>query len=134
MSPNRARITVDPAGNWRLYAPILPAGCEALGVVTRGTDVGALLLTGAGIYVMCTDGAICSIDQRKVRSALLAAGVLRDERGGPQAGAGRPAIGRAYTVKLDDASATVLRALGGGNLSAGIREAARKLSAAPGAS
>ena len=35
-----------------------------------------------------------------------------------------------YTITLDDASVTALRAFGGGNLSAGIRRAALRLAAA----
>jgi len=130
-NPNRARITVDPAGNWRLYAPILPAGCTALGVVTRGTDVGALFVTRAGVYALCNAGLISALDQRKARAALREVGALPDNRGGPREGAGRPAIGRSYTIKLDDASAAALRGLGVGNLSEGIREAARRVIAAP---
>lgn len=131
MSPNRARITIDPAGNWLLYAPILPAGCTACGVVTRGTDVGALFVTRVGIYVLCNAGVISSLDQRKVLTALRDAGVIPEVRGGPREGSGRPAIGRSYTVRLDDAAATALRGLGGGNLSEGIREAARRMIDAP---
>jgi hypothetical protein len=40
-------------------------------------------------------------------------------------GRGRPAIGARRQVVLDDQTVATLTALGGGNLSAGIREAAR---------
>lgn len=40
-------------------------------------------------------------------------------------GRGRPAIGSRRQVVLDDATVATLTALGRGNLSAGIREAAR---------
>lgn len=51
------------------------------------------------------------------------------KRGGKRKGAGRPAIGDRYTMRLDDQTVETLRQLGGGNLSEGAREAARRLKA-----
>lgn len=47
----------------------------------------------------------------------------------PRRGRGRPAIGTRRLVVLDDATVAVLQQLGAGNLSAGIREAARLVAA-----
>jgi len=62
-------ITVDETGNWRLYwgAMPLPRGARALGVVRRETfDVGALLMTAAGLYVQGNAGVIRGLPQRQV--------------------------------------------------------------------
>jgi hypothetical protein len=68
---NRARLTVDLSGNWRIYTNTLPTGASALGTVTRGIgDTGALVRTQAGIYVQCNAGVLRSLDQRKVAAAL----------------------------------------------------------------
>lgn len=68
-----ANITVDPAGNWRLYWPgPLPAGATAHGVVTRNKtrEAGALLRTGAGVWVQGNNGVMRSLDQRAVARQL----------------------------------------------------------------
>ena len=44
-------LTVDLAGNWRLYTNRLPAGARALGVVNSRGASGALAQTTAGVYV-----------------------------------------------------------------------------------
>lgn len=112
-------ITVDLAGNWRLYAPTIPAGCKALGTVTKGSgESGALVQTQAGIYSMLNARVLSSIDQRKVRAAL---GVANDP--------GRPAEltgGKRVNVYLDAASLDRAAELGNGNVSEGIRIALAK--------
>jgi hypothetical protein len=70
--PSRSRLTVNPNGNWRLYANTLPAGSTPLGTVTRGIgDTGALVLIEVtGLYVQVNAGAVRLLDQRKVKEAL----------------------------------------------------------------
>lgn len=111
---NRGRITVDSAGNWRLYCNTLPAGAVPLGTVTRdGTDTGALVRYEAtGLYAQINAGAVRSLDGRKVAAAL--------------GTTGRPTEiedGRRVSVYLDPASIAAAEALGGGSISAGIRRA-----------
>lgn len=70
---NRARLTVDANGPWRLYAgagwPL--AGWTMIGTVTRGIgDTGALGLSPAGVYCQINAGAVRSLDQRKIAAAL----------------------------------------------------------------
>lgn len=44
------KLTVDSAGNWRLYTNTVPAGAVVLGTVTRnGTDDGKLLRRWDGL-------------------------------------------------------------------------------------
>ena len=70
---NRARITIDRNGPWRLYAgggwPL--RGWSMHGTVERGSgDVGALSLSPVGVYCQVNAGAVRSLDQRKVIAAL----------------------------------------------------------------
>ena len=71
---NRGRITVNPAGAWKLYANTLPAGSTPLGTVTRdGIDTGALVRFDAtGLYAQINAGAVRNLDRRKVEAALQA--------------------------------------------------------------
>ncbi len=114
---NRGRITIDAAGNWRLYTNTVPAGATPLGTVTReGADTGALVRYEAtGLYAQVNAGAVRSLDGRKVAAAL----------GVPQ-GRGRPTemgAGRRVNVYLDEQSLTRAAELGDGNVSVGIRKA-----------
>ena len=111
---NRGRITVDPAGNWRLYINALPAGAVPLCTVTRdGTDTGALVrYVATGLYAQVNAGAVRSLDGRKVAAAL--------------GTTGRPAEiedGRRVSVYLDPKSIAAAEVLGEGSISAGIRRA-----------
>jgi hypothetical protein len=65
-------ITINPKGAWKIYAPTVPAGATPCGTVTRGQgDTGALVRFDAtGLYAQCNGGAVRSLDQRAVRSAL----------------------------------------------------------------
>ena len=117
---NRGRISVDTAGNWRLYCNTLPAGAVPLGTVTRdGADTGALVRYEAtGLYAQINAGAVRSLDGRKVAAAL---GLT-----------GRPAQmegGRNVNVYLDPQSIAVAQALGDGSISAGIRKALKSAQA-----
>ena len=68
---NRGRITIDPAGAWRLYATTIPAGAEVLGTITQGPEIGALIrYRSTGLYAQLNAGAVRSLDQRKVQAAL----------------------------------------------------------------
>lgn len=114
----RGRLTVDPDGNWRLYTNSIPAGCTALGTITRDGETGALVQTEAGIYSMLNARVYRALDQRKVRAAL---GLNND--------AGRPAElsgGKRVNVYLDAASLERAAELGNGNVSEGIRIALSK--------
>lgn len=70
--PNRGTLTINPAGNWHIYTNTLPAGSRAIGTVSRGdVDTGALaLIERTGLYVQVNAGAIRTLDQRKVLTAL----------------------------------------------------------------
>lgn len=73
ITDNRSRIKVNKQGNWKLYAgggwPL--RGWTMLGTVERGIgDVGALALSPAGHYCQINAGAVRSLDQRKVVTAL----------------------------------------------------------------
>lgn len=129
---SRGRLAVDTGGAWRTYwgnSP-LPPGAQALGTVTRGEgDTGALIRTGAGLYVQGNARVLRSLDQRKIEAAL--------EQAQPGHGGFRPGSGRRAedgtcgmvrkNVTLDEASIDRLRTLGGGDLSLGIRRAAATL-------
>lgn len=111
---NRGRITVDTDGNWRLYAPNLPAGAEALGTVTRdGIDTGALVrFSATGRYAQINGMAVRNLDGRKVGGAL-----------GSQGRQSALVGGRRVQVYLDDASLEAASRIGDGNVSDGIRRA-----------
>lgn len=109
---NRNKITVDPAGKWKLYTNTIPRGSTALGTVTRGmSDTGALArIEATGAYVQVNAGAIRSLDGRKVAAAL---GII-----------GRPAQmvdGKRVNVYLDSASIAAAKKIGDGSVSEGIR-------------
>lgn len=112
---SRGRITVDTNGNWRLYAPVLPDGATPLGSVTVGAETGALVrIERTGAYCMLVGGALRRLDGRSVSAAL---GI---------AGRKSTVIGQRVNVYLDADSVEVARRLGGGNVSAGIREALKR--------
>lgn len=64
-------ITVK-TGNWKLYwgTMPLPDGAQALGVVSRDSGTGALVLLASGQYVQGNAGGIRTLPQREVRDAL----------------------------------------------------------------
>ena len=112
------KITVDAAGNWRLYTNTVPAGAVVLGTVTRdGTDTGALVrMEKTGAYLQINAGCARSLDGRAVAAAL--------------GTGGRPATmagGKRVNVYLDDASLDAAAKLGDGNVSEGIRVALKKV-------
>ena len=111
---NRSRITVDTAGNWRLYANSLPAGAEAIGTVTRGEgDTGALIRYAAsGLYAQLNAGAIRALDGRKVSAALGKTGRPAEMTGGKR-----------VQLYLDADSLAIAAQIGGGNVSEGVRKA-----------
>lgn len=128
---NRGRLTVDPGGKWRLYTNTLPANSRALGTVTReGYDTGALVLIEVtGLYVQANAGCIRSLPQAKVAAALAE---VRTGQGGPGRGQGLKASDGATGLKrtnitIDQESADILRTIGDGDLSLGIRRAAAKI-------
>jgi hypothetical protein len=90
---NRGRLTVDPDGNWRFYTNSVPAGCTALGTVTRDGETGALVVTEAGIYSMLNERVYRALDQRKVKAAL-----------SPEGGRGRPALGERAMTQAERAA------------------------------
>lgn len=123
----RGRLTVDLGGNWRWYANIIPAGSQCLGTVTAASgETGALIFTASGIYARLNAGALVSLPQAKVQSAVDAA--RAGTHGGPGRGQGVKAADGAtglkrVNVSLDDASIEAARALGDGEVSLGIRRA-----------
>lgn len=111
---NRGRLSVDVGGKWRLYTNTIPAGAEAIGVVSRGElgDMGALVKLANGNYVQINAGVIRRLDGRKIAAAL--------------GGAGRPAElenGKRVNVYLDADSLSIAAEVGNGNVSEGIRRA-----------
>lgn len=125
---NRGRITVDLGGNWRLYATHLPATGRALGTVKIGVETGALVyIERTGVYVRHNAGCSIALPQRKVQEVIDAA--RAGSQGGPGRGQGLKAADGATglerkNITIDPASAEVLRKLGDGDLSLGIRRAA----------
>lgn len=123
---NRGRLTVTLGDGWRLYSNTIPAGSRALGIVKREgdhSDVGVLVITGAGIYAQCNAGVLRALPQSKVTAAL---GEARTGSGGAGRGQGaRAADGVSnvtrYNVTLDAQSEAAARQLGGGDRSLGIR-------------
>lgn len=114
------KITVDTAGNWRLYTNTLPTNSIPMGTVTRDDfDTGALVRVEAtGAYVQVNAGAIRNLDGRKVAAALGTAGRPSEMDGGKR-----------INVYLDAQSVELASRLGGGNISEGIRRALKAASA-----
>jgi len=123
----RGRLTVDLGGNWRWYANIIPAGSQCLGTVTTANgETGALIFTASGIYARLNAGALVSLPQAKVQSAVDAA--RAGTHGGPGRGQGVKAADGAtglkrVNVSLDEASIAAAKKLGDGEVSLGIRRA-----------
>ena len=129
---NRGRLTVALGGAWRLYSNTIPAGSRALGTITRDIgDTGALVqIEATGLYVQVNAESVRTLPQSKVAAVLAK---VRTGQGGPGRGQGIKASDGATGLKrrnisIDDASADVLRALGDGDLSVGIRRAAAEIS------
>lgn len=130
---NRGRLAVDVAADWRIYsASPLPAGARALGVITRNDgQAGALVRLASGVLVQVNAGGLRSLPQDKATAAWRAA--IKGQRGGRGMGQGRKSPDaamiagpmRRYSVTLDAASVERLRQMADGDLSAGIRRAAR---------
>lgn len=117
------KITVDAAGNWKLYTNTLPANSTPLGTVTRdGFDTGALVrIESTGLYAQVNAGAIRSLDGRTVAAALGTAGRPSEMEGGKR-----------VNVYLDADSLAIAAKLGDGNVSEGIRKALKPTIYAPG--
>lgn len=113
---NRGRLTVDTNGKWQLYTNTIPEGGEVLGTITRGTgETGALVRMKSGVYLQINAGVSCTLDARKVSAAL-----------GLYSFGGRPPKidgARRVNMYLDEESVKKAKALGGGNLSDGVRAA-----------
>lgn len=114
-----SKITVDTAGNWKLYTNTLPANSTAIGTVTRDDfDTGALVrIEATGAYVQVNAGAIRNLDGRKVAAALGMAGRPSEMEGGKR-----------VNVYLDAESLAIAAKLGNGNVSDGIRKALKQAS------
>ena len=68
---NRAKLTINKDGPWRLYQHAVLPGWEMLGTVQRGDEIGALARNKAtGNLVMMRAGAASMLDQRKAQAAL----------------------------------------------------------------
>lgn len=113
-----SKITVDTAGNWKLYTNTLPANSTAIGTVTRDDfDTGALVrIEATGTYVQVNAGAIRNLDGRKVAAALGMAGRPSEMEGGKR-----------VNVYLDAESLAIAAKLSNGNVSEGIRKALKRI-------
>lgn len=65
-------LTVKKSGNWKLYWGVMPipAGAEALGIVSRETGTGALIRLANGNYAQGNAGGIKSLPQCEVDESL----------------------------------------------------------------
>lgn len=65
-------LTIKKSGNWKLYWGVmpLPAGAEAIGIVTRETGTGALIRLANGNYVQGNAGGIRTLNATDVDDAL----------------------------------------------------------------
>jgi len=65
-------LTIKKSGNWKLYWGVmsLPAGAEAIGIVTRETGTGALIRLANGNYVQGNAGGIRNLPKHEVEQAL----------------------------------------------------------------
>ncbi len=124
--PNRI-ITINLTGDWRLYTSDLPASGRPIGTITYKDDVGALVLVeNSQNYIQVNNGVARSLPQQKVRAIL---SEIRVGQGGPGRGQGRKIdeeIGRMVRVNIsiDEGTQAILKKLGDGQLSKGIRLAA----------
>jgi hypothetical protein len=127
---NRGRITFAPGDPWRAHWGVspLPRGAVALGCVTVDRQPGALLRLANGSYAHGFCGNLTNVNDRKAEAAIAAA---PKRFGGATVGGGRKSAdragGRRRSVYIDDDTAAILKQLGDGELSLGIRRAARLL-------
>jgi hypothetical protein len=83
-------LTIKKSGNWKLYWGVmpLPAGAEAIGIVTRETGTGALIRLTNGNYVQGNAGGIRNLPMPKheveqalqVSNAAAALGSIKSEK------------------------------------------------------
>lgn len=113
-SNNRKRVTVERGAATLMYPVVSVPGFDDIGMVTVGSDEGRLLRNQrTGAYVMHIRGAIRSLDERKVLAALGSNASKMDD-------------GKRRNVYMSDRDAETLKTLGDGNLSEGIRLAAKQ--------
>ncbi len=115
-SPSRARLTIDPAGNWQQYGFFVPEYCAPIGTASLGSVDGILVHQLDGLYCLIHSSGILKLDQRKAKAAL---GISNN------AGAPAKVRGKNVNVYLDPESQAIAIELGG-NVSAGIRIALRQ--------
>lgn len=107
----KSTLKIDTAGDWKLYATILPAGSEAVGVVTvDGYSTGALVRLANGRYAQVNSNTVKMIDGRSVAAQFRVSGPAKKLTGG----------GR-VTVYLDNETVRKAGRIGDGNVSEGIR-------------
>lgn len=71
VSAKQARVTVDASADTTGLVTTLPIGFEIVGVVTHGSETGALLReTSTGIYFLGTGADRHALPQEKVKAAL----------------------------------------------------------------
>lgn len=115
----------------------MPIGCEYVGGM-RFKGVSMLLvrsIADGGQYLgVCEDGLIVALDQAETSEAVYLAQIALDaERAKTIAALGPPPASvtkepkSMYSVSLTESAVATLRAYGNGNLSAGIRQAAKLL-------
>lgn len=65
-------LTIKKSGNWKLYWGVmpLPAGAEALGIVSRENGTGALIRLANGNYVQGNAGGIRNLPKHEIEQAL----------------------------------------------------------------
>lgn len=113
---NRGRITIKIGEGWQAYSDEIPDGSQALGIVTRGNKIGALVRLEDGKYAQVIAGTVYKIDGRKIAHAL-------------GHSPGRPIEvqnGRRVNVYLDEKSIAIAEKIGDGNVSEGIRKSLQK--------
>lgn len=82
-------LTIKKSGNWKLYWGVmpLPAGAEAIGIVSRENGTGALIRLANGNYVQGNAGGVRNLPKREeveqalqVSTAAAALGSIKSEK------------------------------------------------------
>lgn len=124
------KMLIDLQGNYKTYTKILPVGATVIGTVsTDGQDPGALVqFADTGKYAQVNQNHVRDIDQTLAAiahcEAMTRPAYVKNNRP-----IGRPALNladpmRPRVINLNQTTVDILKAIGNGNLSAGVRIAA----------
>lgn len=117
---------VDINTNGKQYSKYVPMGYKSIGAISDDNyDNPGMLIYGGinSVYKKCNQGSMLDLDQNEVALAIAAA-INRDARPTINDIVTETNTKKLRSVNMDERTYVILKNYGGGNLSAGVRNAA----------